>query len=166
MTLKRHTKMAVQKIEYANKVRGDLFTTANANEVKAAVNHNADELAALAQSVGSVSQSVTSISQSVSNLREETKQLMVQMTSTTATVEPGKLYVWGSVTGLNLTLSPGTAGLENEYKLQFTAGSGFTLTLDSTVRWVNDPEWTEGWTYQVSIENGLAVSAGWEAQGQ
>lgn len=158
--------MAVQKIEYANKVRGDLFTTANANEVKAAVNHNADEVSALAQNVGSVSESVTSLSQGVASLREETKQLMVQMTATTASVDPGKLYVWGSVGGLNLTLSPGTSGLENEYKLQFTAGSGFTLTLSSTVRWVNEPEWTEGWTYQVSIENGLAVSAGWEAQGQ
>lgn len=158
--------MAVQKIEYANKVRGDLFTTSNANEVKAVMNHNANELATLSQSVSGISQSVTSLSQGLSGLREETKQLMVQMTNTTAAVDPGKLYVWGSVAGLNLTLSPGTAGLENEYKLQFTAGSNFTLTLSSTVRWVNEPEWTEGWTYQVSIENGLAVSAGWEAQSQ
>lgn len=158
--------MAVQKIEYANKVRGDLFTNANATEVKQAVNHNADELAALAKSVGSMGESVTSISQSVADLKEGTKQVKVTMTETTASVVPGKLYVWGSVTCLSLTLGGGTDGLENEYKLRFTCGAGFTLTLSETVRWVEEPEWTAGWTYEVSIEDGLAVCAGWEAQGR
>lgn len=158
--------MAVQKIEYPNKVRGDLFTTANANEVKAAVNHNADEVASLAGSVSSVSQGMTSISQSVADLKESQKQLKVTMTETTASVEPGKLYVWDSVTGLNLTLTGGTAGLKNEYQLRFTCGEGFTLTLNEAVRWVDEPEWETGWTYEVSIEDGLAVSAGWEAQGR
>ncbi|MBQ4393296.1 MAG: hypothetical protein II826_09345 [Prevotella sp.] len=158
--------MAVQKIEYPNKVRGDLFTNADATEVKQVVNHNADELAALAGSVGSMGQSLTSMSQSMSDLKEEQKQLKVAMIETTASVEPGKLYVWGSVTGLNLTLAGSTAGLENEYKLRFTAGDGFKLTLSETVRWVDEPEWTAGWTYEVSIEDGLAVCAGWEAQGR
>ena len=155
--------MAAEKIEYGNKVRGDLFTTANANEVKAAVNHNADELTALAGSVSSMGQSVTSISQSVAELRESQKQLEVTMAATTASVEPGTLYVWGSVPGLNLTLSGSTAGLRNEYQLRFTCGEGFTLTLSEAVRWVDEPEWTAGWTYEVSIEDGLAVCAGWEA---
>ena len=158
--------MAVQKIEYGNKVRGDLFTTANANEVKAAVNHNADELNALSGSVNSMGESLTSISQSVADVKESQKQLKVTMTETTASVVPGTLYVWGSVTGLNLTLSGSTAGLKNEYQLRFTCGSGFTLTLSEAVRWVDEPEWTAGWTYEVSIEDGLAVCAGWEAQGQ
>lgn len=158
--------MAVQKIEYPNKVRGDLFTNANATEVKQVVNHNADELAALATSVGSIRESVTSISQSVSNLKEDVKPLKVTMTETTASVEPGRLYVWGSVKGLTLTLAGSTAGLENEYRLRFTCGTGFTLTLNETVRWVEEPEWTAGWTYEVSIEDGLAVGAGWEAQGR
>ena len=155
--------MAVQKIEYGNKVRGDLFTTANANEVKSSVNHNADELAALSVSVSSMGESVTSISQSVAELREAQRQLKVTMTVTTASVEPGTLYVWGSVAGLTLTLAGGTAGLKNEYQLRFTCGEGFTLTLSEAVRWVDEPEWTAGWTYEVSIEDGLAVCAGWEA---
>lgn len=157
--------MAVQKIGYGNKVRGDLFTTANANEVKEAVNHNADELTALAGGLNSMSQSVNSMSQSVADLKESQKQLKVTMTETTASVDPGKLYVWGSVTGLNLTLAGSTAGLKNEYQLRFTCGEGFTLTLSEAVRWVDEPEWTAGWTYEVSIEDGLAVCAGWEAQG-
>ena len=47
--------------------------------------------------------------------------------------------------------------------LEFTVGSSeFTFTCNN-IRWVddNEPDWTNGYTYQVSILNGLAVSAGW-----
>ena len=156
--------MAAQKINYQNKVRGDLFTSANANEVKEAVNHNADEITRLQNTVSGVSQSLTQLSQSVTGLREETKIVKVQQTETTVAIDPNKMNIWGSVAALNITLTPGTAGIANEYMLQFTAASdNFTLTLSDTVRWAVEPEFQAGYTYYVSIQDGLGLCAGWEA---
>lgn len=156
--------MAVQKINFPNKVRGDLFTTANANEVKEAVNHNADELATLQNTIGGVSLSLTQLSQSMTALSEETKTVKVQQTETTVAIDPNKMNIWGSVAALNITLTPGTAGVVNEYMLQFTAASdNFTLTLSDTVRWAVEPEFQAGHTYYVSIQDGLGLCAGWEA---
>lgn len=156
--------MAAQKINYQNKVRGDLFTSANANEVKETVNHNADEITTLQNTVSGVSQSLTQLSQSVTGLREETKIVKVQQTETTVAIDPNKMNIWGSVAALNITLTPGTAGVVNEYMLQFTAASdNFTLTLSDTVRWAVEPEFQAGHTYYVSIQDGLGLCAGWEA---
>lgn len=156
--------MAAQKINYQNKVRGDLFTSANANEVKEAVNHNADEITTLQNTVSGVSRSLTQLSQSVTGLREETKIVKVQQTETTVAIDPNKMNIWGSVAALNITLTPGTAGIANEYMLQFTAASdNFTLTLSDTVRWAVEPEFQAGYTYYVSIQDGLGLCAGWEA---
>lgn len=156
--------MAAQKINYQNKVRGDLFTSANANEVKEAVNHNADEITTLQNTVSGVSQSLTKLSQSVTGLREETKIVKVQQTETTVAIDPNKMNIWGSVAALNIMLTPGTAGVVNEYMLQFTAASdNFTLTLSDTVRWAVEPEFQAGHTYYVSIQDGLGLCAGWEA---
>ena len=157
--------MASQKITYPNKVRGDLYTSANANEVKEVVNHNADEVTALHNTVSGVSKSLTQLSQSVTGLREETKIVKVQQTETTVAIDPNKMNIWGSVAALNITLTPGTAGVANEYMLQFTvSGDNFTLTLSDTVLWVNEPAWEQGYTYYVSIQDGLGLYAGWEAQ--
>lgn len=156
--------MAAQKINYQNKVRGDLFTSANANEVKEAVNHNADEITTLQNTVSGVSRSLTQLSQSVTGLREETKIVKVQQTETTVAIDPNKMNIWGSVAALNITLTPGTAGIANEYMLQFTAASdNFTLTLSDTIRWAVEPEFQAGYTYYVSIQDGLGLCAGWEA---
>lgn len=68
------------------------------------------------------------------------------------------------MTALALTLAPGSEGHVSEYMLEFTvSGNAFALTLPSGIRWADEPEWEAGWTYQVSIENGLALYAGWEA---
>jgi prophage DNA circulation protein len=158
--------MAVQKIDYANKVRGDLFTTSNANEVKNVVNNNADELTSLSNQVQQNNNAVTQLGNAVSGLREEAKIVVIQQTETSVTIHPNKLNVWGSVAALTIVFAAGTQGVANEYMLEFTASTdSFTLTLPSGVRWVEDPEWQAGYTYQVSILNGLAVYAGWEAPG-
>lgn len=157
--------MAAQKIDYQNKVRGDLFTTANANEVKSVVNHNADELTNLDQQIEANNQAVSLLSQNVTNLREEVKIVIVQQTERSISIAPNKLNVWGSVESLTIAFTAGTAGVTNEYMLEFVAQtSAFTLTLPSGVRWVEEPEWQAGYTYQVSILNNLAIYAGWEAQ--
>lgn len=158
--------MAVQKIDYPNKVRGDLFTTSNANEVKQVVNNNADELSALSRQMQQSSQSVAQLSHDVTNLREEANIVISNQTDLSVSIEPNKLYVWGSIAELVIAFVAGTSGYANEYMLEFTASTdSFTLTLPSGVRWVEDPEWQAGYTYQVSILNGLAVYAGWEAPG-
>ena len=89
------------------------------------------------------------------------------LTEETATIAPNVLNKWSvPVEELVLTLSAGSAGCENEYKLEFTVdGDDFTLSLGGApVRWVQEPEWTDGSTYQVSILNNLATYAEWEAE--
>ncbi len=94
---------------------------------------------------------------------------IVKMGQSHNDIEPGPLYVWQDpVTALALDKVEGQVGVQNEYKLQFTvSGSAFTLTgtLMTGVRWVDEPDWEDGYTYQVSIENGLGIAAGWEAAG-
>lgn len=60
---------------------------------------------------------------------------VVQMTATTATIEPNKLYIWDEVTSLDLTLAtPTDPNIVNEYMVMFGAGSVLpTLTLPAVV---------------------------------
>lgn len=60
---------------------------------------------------------------------------VVQMTETTATIEPNKLYIWNEVTDLTLTLAtPQDTSVVNEYMFMFHSGStATTLTLPSSV---------------------------------
>lgn len=85
-------------------------------------------------------------------------------TLTTVSIRPNVLNVWGSVQSLTISFIAGDVNDENEYKLQFqVSGSNFQLNLPNSVTWVDEPEWTNGYTYQVSILNNLAIYAGWEA---
>lgn len=156
--------MAAQKIGYANKQSGSLWTSSNANEVKDVVNNNADELDTTNERVNRLNQSVSTLEQNVSNLTDKAETPIVQQTNPVVSIQPNKLNVWGNVSSLTITLASGEAGIANEYMLQFTVnGNGFNLSFTSTVRWVDESEWESGYTYQVSILNGLAVAAGWEA---
>ena len=74
------------------------------------------------------------------------------------------LNVWGAVSSLAISFNAGGDGRVNEYMLEFTVASdNFNLALPSSVRWSEEPEWVNGNTYQVSIENNLALYAEWEA---
>lgn len=85
-------------------------------------------------------------------------------TLTTVSIRPNVLNVWGSVQSLTITFIAGDVNDENEYKLQFQVdGNNFQLNLPSSVTWVNEPTWENGYIYQVSILNNLAIYAGWEA---
>lgn len=88
----------------------------------------------------------------------------VSQTDTTKSIDPNVLNVWGAVSSLAISLNEGSGGRVNEYMLEFTVASdNFTLSLPSSVRWNEEPEWVNGNTYQVSIENNLALYAEWEA---
>jgi hypothetical protein len=77
---------------------------------------------------------------------------------TTFTLTPNVLHIWGEVTSLNLTLGTEESGVINEFMFKFSCGSTVTtLTLPSSVEWVQELEPESGHTYEVSIVNGLAA---------
>ena len=146
--------MAVQKVNYQNKQLNDIFWTTDANEVKAVVNNNADELSALQAQVNE-------------RINVPALEPIVEQTATTVVIDPNVKNLWTSpVASLSIQFEPGTQGKVNEYKLEFiVSGSSFAITLPSGVRWLGgeEPEWNDGYTYQVSIENSLAIGGGWPA---
>jgi hypothetical protein len=67
------------------------------------------------------------------------------------------------MTQLTVTFAPGKKGAVNEYLLQFSCGTEpIELTMPSSVKWVEEPDFEPGYVYQVSVVNNLAVVAGWE----
>lgn len=96
------------------------------------------------------------------------KVTIVNQTESSVSINPNVLNVWGVVSSLSITFAAGAAGEVNEYMFQFTCPSNAAtaLTLPSQIRWANNDELDPdpGYTYQVSVENNLAVYAGWEAQ--
>ena len=60
----------------------------------------------------------------------------INMTATTATLDPNKFYVWGEVASLDISLAAETAGIQNVYKFQFESGNvATTLTLPNDIEW-------------------------------
>ena len=95
------------------------------------------------------------------------KATIVNQTASSASISPNVLNVWGVVSSLSITFAAGAAGEVNEYRFQFTCpfNAATALTLPSQIRWANDDalDPKPGYTYQVSVENNLAIYAGWEA---
>lgn len=85
--------------------------------------------------------------------------------STPISIKPNCLNRWATPVGaLYVSLAQGASGMVSEYMLEFTVtGDSFTLRLPASVRWLDDeaPDWESGYTYQVSILNNMAISAGW-----
>ena len=79
---------------------------------------------------------------------------------------PNVLNKWENIKSLTIHSFQGAQeGCVNEYVLEFTVnGDNFILTLPEGIRWMGEPTWENGYTYQVSIVNNLAVFAGWAAQ--
>ena len=90
---------------------------------------------------------------------------VVTQTRTSIAINPNVLNKWGKVSSLTIrSLKAGPSGFANEYMMEFIVnGDDFSLSLPGSVRWQEDPEWEDGYTYQVSILNNLAVYAGWES---
>lgn len=94
---------------------------------------------------------------------------IVLQSSSTALIEPNKFNLWATpIAALEISFAAGTSGYVSEYMIQFTCpqNTATTLTLPNTVRWMNDDEIIPeaGYTYQISIIDGLAVYAEWEAE--
>lgn len=105
------------------------------------------------------------LSETISKLVDRTRK--ISQTETFISIYPNVLNVWGAVSGLTIAFQDGEAGRVNEYMMQFTVSSeDFDLILPSQVRWAEEPTWEMGRTYQVSIEDNLALYAEWEAARQ
>ena len=95
-----------------------------------------------------------------------TAQIVVEQTETVISISPNRLNKWGRVNSLTIGFEGALTGKVNEYMMEFIVGSSnFSLSLPEGIRWIDgeQPDWELGFTYQVSILNGLAIGAGWEA---
>ena len=80
---------------------------------------------------------------------------------TTFALTANVFHKWGVVSSLTLTLASGAAGYLSEYMFEFQSGSTATsLSLPSTVTWVETPTIEANKTYQVSIVNDIAIIVG------
>ena len=102
----------------------------------------------------------------IANWRCTDSTIIFESAEVKESILPNVLNKWGKIKSLTINSFQGAQeGYVNEYMLEFTvSGDDFTLTLPEGVRWVEEPTWENGYTYQVSIVNNLAVFAGWEAQ--
>lgn len=102
----------------------------------------------------------------IANWRCTDVTIISESTEVKEFILPNELNKWGKIKSLTINSFQGAQeGHVNEYMLEFTvSGDNFTLTLPEGVHWVEEPTWENGYTYQVSIVNNLAVFAGWEAQ--
>ena len=94
--------------------------------------------------------------------KKANKVLLVESTTTTLEIQPNKFYKFGEVTELNLTLSEITDTTQlNEYMFEFVSGAtATTLTLPSSVKWLETPTIEANKIYQCSIVNNVGVLLG------
>ena len=102
----------------------------------------------------------------IDNWRCTDSTIIFESAEVKESILPNELNKWGKIKSLTINSFQGAQeGYVNEYMLEFTvSGDNFTLTLPEGVRWAEEPTWENGYTYQVSIVNNLAVFAGWEVQ--
>lgn len=97
------------------------------------------------------------------NAFQKVTETEVELLTTPVVIKPNILYKLGDRDVLDVSFIDGEQGIVNEYMFEFTVTSdSFTLTLPSSVKWTEEPDFQSGYTYQVSIVNNLALSAGWE----
>lgn len=77
---------------------------------------------------------------------------------TTITIQPSVFHIWDAVESLTVTLDKGNPN--DEYSFQFSSGGNATvLTVNPTIKWINDSLIESNKTYQVSIKNNIGVIA-------
>lgn len=87
----------------------------------------------------------------------------IELLTTPVVIAPNNLYKLGTRETLDVSFSSGDTGVVNEYMFQFKVdGDEFSLTLPSAVKWVEEPSFEDGYIYEVSVVNNLAIAAGWD----
>ena len=87
---------------------------------------------------------------------------VVESTTTTLEIEPNKFYKFGEETELNITLAEITDTTQlNEHMFEFISGAtATTLTLPSSVKWLETPTIEANKIYQCSIVDNIGVLLG------
>lgn len=78
---------------------------------------------------------------------------------------PNTFYIFdNTIEDVNIVLGTPVSGKLNEYKFEFTCGENSQINFLNTLHWIDDEplEPEQGYTYQVSIVDGLAVYGAWE----
>ena len=80
------------------------------------------------------------------------------------TLEPNILHVWRNATeDITLTLGDAVEGQYNEYMIELTLSGNTAVVFPETIRWAEEPDFTAGNTYHISIVNNFGVYAEFEA---
>lgn len=90
---------------------------------------------------------------------------IVNHTESAVTIQPNVMNVWGEVTSLNITKGTAITGIVNNYMVRFKAGEGCDVNfLGFTLQWYSgdEPTWTTGNTYEISIVDDIALWAEFE----
>lgn len=87
---------------------------------------------------------------------------VVESATTTLEIQPNKFYKFGEVSSLNITLAAITdTSVLNEFMFEFVSGStATTLTLPSSVKWLETPTIESNKIYQCSIVNNIGILVG------
>lgn len=95
----------------------------------------------------------------------QTAEIHITDTTGTFSLTPNTFYIFDNIIGeVNIVLGTPISGKLNEYKLQFDCDENSHINFPNTLRWIDDEplEPEQGYTYQVSIVDGLAVYGAWE----
>lgn len=87
---------------------------------------------------------------------------VVESATTTQEIQPNKFYKFGEVSSLNITLAAITdTSVLNEFMFEFVSGAtATTLTLPSSVKWLETPTIESNKIYQCSIVDNIGVLLG------
>lgn len=87
---------------------------------------------------------------------------VVQISASTIEINPNTFYKFGEVASLNITLASITDNtIYNEFMFEFISGAtATTLTLPSSVKWLETPTIESNKTYQCSIVNNIGILVG------
>lgn len=101
-------------------------------------------------------------SSSIANKANKITIVNYGTSSTTTMLSENIYYIWGEVASLTLTLgTPADASKLSEYMFEFQSGATpTTLSLPSSVKWVETPTIEANKTYQVSIVDNIAIIVG------
>lgn len=168
--------IVLNRKEYGGVTQNDLNSVVG--DVEAAIVDIADEVETLRSeinsaqlAIGAVQTDAVPIQNSANHLTsgaiytamQEVTEKEIVNNDANPSLLPNNLYKLGVRSSLNVSLVVGTPGIVNEYMFEFTvSGDEFYLTLPNAVKWLEEPSFENGFTYQVSIVNNLAVAAGWE----
>lgn len=87
---------------------------------------------------------------------------VVQTSASTIEINPNTFYKFGEVASLNITLASITDNtIYNEYMFEFVSGTtATTLTLPSSIKWLETPTIDANKIYQCSIVDNIGILVG------